>query len=318
VLEELAADHELPRLILDYRGMAKLKSTYTDKLPQQIDTSTGRIHTSYHQAVAATGRLSSSDPNLQNIPIRTPEGRRIRQAFIAPPGHLLMAADYSQIELRIMAHLSADPALLRAFADGRDVHPDTAAEVFGVALDDVSSDQRRSAKAINFGIVYGMGASRLANDLRIARSEAQAYIDGYFARYPQVRAYMEGACARARETGYAETLYGRRRPVSGLDAGNPMDRATAERVAINTPIQGSAADIVMCAMLKVWRCAELAELGFRMQLQVHDELILEGPEANAPRAMERVVELMSRPFDKPLLVDLVVDAKVVTDWGSAK
>ena len=275
VLEELAADHELPRLILDYRGMAKLKSTYTDKLPQQIDASTGRIHTSYHQAVAATGRLSSSDPNLQNIPIRTPEGRRIRQAFIAPPGHLLMAADYSQIELRIMAHLSADPALLRAFADGRDVHQATAAEVFGVALDEVSSDQRRSAKAINFGLIYGMSAFGLAKQLGIDRGSAARYVELYFERYPGVKRFMDTTREQAKARGYVETVRGRRLYLPQIRSRDRQLQQYAERSAINAPMQGTAADIIKQAMLDVEAALQASGLPAQLIMQVHDELVIE-------------------------------------------
>ena len=275
VLEELAADHELPRLILDYRGMAKLKSTYTDKLPQQIDASTGRIHTSYHQAVAATGRLSSSDPNLQNIPIRTPEGRRIRQAFIAPPGHLLMAADYSQIELRIMAHLSADPALLGAFADGRDVHQATAAEVFGVALDEVSSDQRRSAKAINFGLIYGMSAFGLAKQLGIDRGSAARYVELYFERYPGVKRFMDTTREQAKARGYVETVRGRRLYLPQIRSRDRQLQQYAERSAINAPMQGTAADIIKQAMLDVEAALTASALPARLIMQVHDELVIE-------------------------------------------
>jgi len=275
VLEELAADHELPRLILDYRGMAKLKSTYTDKLPQQIDASTGRIHTSYHQAVAATGRLSSSDPNLQNIPIRTPEGRRIRQAFIAPPGHLLMAADYSQIELRIMAHLSADPALLRAFADGCDVHQATAAEVFGVALNDVSSDQRRSAKAINFGLIYGMSAFGLAKQLGIDRGSAARYVELYFERYPGVKRFMDTTREQAKARGYVETVRGRRLYLPQIRSRDRQLQQYAERSAINAPMQGTAADIIKQAMLDVEAALQASGLPAQLIMQVHDELVIE-------------------------------------------
>ena len=275
VLEELAADHELPRLILDYRGMAKLKSTYTDKLPQQIDAHTGRIHTSYHQAVAATGRLSSSDPNLQNIPIRTPEGRRIRQAFIAPPGHLLMAADYSQIELRIMAHLSGDRALLRAFADGRDVHQATAAEVFGVALDEVSSDQRRSAKAINFGLIYGMSAFGLAKQLGIDRGSAARYVELYFERYPGVKRFMDTTREQAKTRGYVETVRGRRLYLPQIRSRDRQLQQYAERSAINAPMQGTAADIIKQAMLDVEAALQASGLPAQLIMQVHDELVIE-------------------------------------------
>ncbi len=288
VLEELAADHELPRLILDYRGMAKLKSTYTDKLPQQIDAHTGRIHTSYHQAVAATGRLSSSDPNLQNIPIRTPEGRRIRQAFIAPPGHLLMAADYSQIELRIMAHLSGDPALLRAFADGRDVHQATAAEVFGVPLDQVSSDQRRSAKAINFGLIYGMSAFGLAKQLGIDRGSAARYVELYFERYPGVKRFMDTTREQAKTRGYVETVRGRRLYLPQIRSRDRQLQQYAERSAINAPMQGTAADIIKQAMLDVEAALTASALPARLIMQVHDELVIE-VHADALEAVQALV-----------------------------
>ena len=288
VLEELAADHELPRLILDYRGMAKLKSTYTDKLPQQIDAHTGRIHTSYHQAVAATGRLSSSDPNLQNIPIRTPEGRRIRQAFIAPPGHLLMAADYSQIELRIMAHLSGDPALLRAFADGRDVHQATAAEVFGVPLDQVSSDQRRSAKAINFGLIYGMSAFGLAKQLGIDRGSAARYVELYFERYPGVKRFMDTTREQAKTRGYVETVRGRRLYLPQIRSRDRQLQQYAERSAINAPMQGTAADIIKQAMLDVEAALTASALPARLIMQVHDELVIE-VRADALEAVQALV-----------------------------
>ena len=288
VLEELAADHELPRLILDYRGMAKLKSTYTDKLPQQIDAHTGRIHTSYHQAVAATGRLSSSDPNLQNIPIRTPEGRRIRQAFIAPPGHLLMAADYSQIELRIMAHLSGDPALLRAFADGRDVHQATAAEVFGVPLDQVSSDQRRSAKAINFGLIYGMSAFGLAKQLGIDRGSAARYVELYFERYPGVKRFMDTTREQAKTRGYVETVRGRRLYLPQIRSRDRQLQQYAERSAINAPMQGTAADIIKQAMLDVEAALTASALPAQLIMQVHDELVIE-VHADALEAVQALV-----------------------------
>ncbi|MCB1641330.1 MAG: DNA polymerase I, partial [Xanthomonadales bacterium] len=248
-LEEIAGEHPLPRIILDYRTLAKLKSTYSDKLPEQINPDTGRIHTSYHQAVAATGRLSSSDPNLQNIPIRTEQGRRIRQAFVAPEGWLLLSADYSQIELRIMAHLSGDEGLLEAFRQGRDIHRATAAEVAGKTLDAVSNEERRAAKAVNFGLIYGMGAVGLANNLGISRKEAQAYIDTYFARYPGVRRYMEQTRASAREQGYVETLFGRRLVLREINSPRWGLRAGAERAAINAPMQGTAADIIKRAMI---------------------------------------------------------------------
>ncbi len=275
VLEELAESYPLPKLILEHRGLAKLKSTYTDKLPEQIHPRTGRLHTCYHQAVAATGRLSSTDPNLQNIPIRRVEGRRIRQAFIAPEGHVLLAADYSQIELRIMAHLSGDPGLLKAFESDRDVHQATAAEVFGVPLEQVSADQRRSAKAINFGLIYGMSAFGLAKQLGIARGAAQQYVDLYFARYPGVKRYMDETRARARRLGYVETVLGRRLYLPDINARNKQLQQAAERAAINAPMQGTAADIIKHAMIAVDAWCTQAERGARLIMQVHDELVLE-------------------------------------------
>ncbi len=288
VLEELSEEHELPRLILEYRGLAKLKSTYTDKLPEQIDLRTGRIHTSYHQAVAATGRLSSTDPNLQNIPIRTANGRRIRQAFIAPPGHVLMAADYSQIELRIMAHLSGDEGLLRAFAEGRDIHQSTAAEVFGVALEQVTSDQRRSAKAINFGLIYGMSAFGLARQLGIARGDAQRYVDLYFQRYPGVKRFMDDTRAQAKERGYVETVRGRRLYLPDIRSRNRQQQQYAERSAINAPMQGTAADIIKLAMIRVEKALGESGLPAQLIMQVHDELVLEVRE-DAVDAVEALV-----------------------------
>ena len=259
VLQELALDYPLPKLVMEYRGLSKLKSTYTDKLPKMINPSSGRIHTSYHQAVTATGRLSSSDPNLQNIPIRTEEGRRIRQAFVAPTGYKLVAADYSQIELRIMAHLSGDAGLQRAFAEGLDVHRATAAEVFGVDVEQVTGEQRRSAKAINFGLIYGMSAFGLAKQLHVGRNEAQQYIDLYFERYPGVQKYMETTREQAAEQGYVETLAGRRLHLPEINSSNGMRRQAAERTAINAPMQGTAADIIKRAMLNV--AAWLADSG---------------------------------------------------------
>ena len=315
VLVELAHDYDLPRVIIDYRSVSKLKSTYTDKLPLQIAESTGRVHTSYHQAVAATGRLSSSDPNLQNIPIRTEEGRRIRQAFVAPEGHVLLAADYSQIELRIMAHLSGDKGLLGAFKDDLDVHRATAAEVFETPLDDVSADQRRSAKAINFGLMYGMSAFGLAKQLNIPRGEAQAYVDLYFDRYPGVKSYMDGTREKAREQGYVETVFGRRLYLPEINARNVNRRQYAERSAINAPMQGTAADIIKKAMIHVhdWLTAEGG--GARMIMQVHDELVLEVPEGDIDRIRNGVVALMSEAAE--LSVPLKVDAGVGSNWDEA-
>ncbi len=282
-LEQLALDHPIARAILDYRGMAKLKSTYTDKLPQMIDPRTGRVHTSYSQATAVTGRLASSDPNLQNIPARTAEGRRIREAFIAPPAHVLVSADYSQIELRIMAHLSDDAGLLQAFAEDRDIHSATAAEVFGVSLDDVSADQRRMAKVINFGLIYGMSAFGLANQLNLERAAAQAYIDRYFARYPGVADYMQRTRETAHRQGYVETVFGRRLTLPEINSKNPQRRQGAERAAINAPMQGTAADLIKLAMIAVQGWIDAEKLASRLLLQVHDELILEVPEHELDR-----------------------------------
>jgi len=315
VLQELAQDYELPRLILEYRSLSKLKSTYTDRLPEQINPRTGRVHTSYHQAVAATGRLSSSDPNLQNIPIRTPQGRRIRQAFIAPPGCLILACDYSQIELRIMAHLSGDEGLLKAFRDGVDVHLATASEVFGVPYGGVSSDQRRAAKAINFGLMYGMSSFGLSRQLNISRAEAQAYMDTYFTRYPGVQQFMEDTRQQARSQGFVETLFGRRLYLTDINASNMQRRQGAERAAINAPMQGTAADIIKRAMISVdqWLQREMPQV--HLVMQVHDELVFEVPEEDLKQAEDSAVELMSAAAD--LKVPLVVDAGHGPDWDTA-
>ncbi|MGO1246054.1 MAG: DNA polymerase I [Oceanisphaera sp.] len=306
VLQELALDYPLPKLLMEYRGLSKLKSTYTDKLPKMVNDHSGRIHTSYHQANAATGRLSSSDPNLQNIPIRTPEGRRIRQAFIAEPGYKIVAADYSQIELRIMAHLSQDKGLLDAFAKGLDVHKATAAEVFGVDLDSVTTEQRRRAKAINFGLIYGMSAFGLSRQLGIPRHESQSYMDIYFERYPGVLKYMEETRALAAEKGYVETLFGRRLYLPEINAKNGARRKGAERAAINAPMQGTAADIIKKAMIKVaaW-LSEQADNDVRMIMQVHDELIFEIREDKVAEFKQQICELMEQAasIDVPLLVE---------------
>jgi len=315
VLAELAPDYELPQLILDYRSLSKLKSTYTDKLPQQVSPKTGRIHTSYHQAVAATGRLSSSDPNLQNIPIRTEEGRRIRQAFIAPEGYTLLAADYSQIELRIMAHISGDAGLVSAFAEDRDIHQATAAEVFDLAVDEVTSDQRRSAKAINFGLIYGMSAFGLARQLGIGRHEAQEYVDLYFARYPEVKAYMDRTREQAREQGYVETVFGRRLYLPEINSRQAQRRQYAERSAINAPMQGTAADIIKRAMIDVDAWLSDAGCGARLIMQVHDELVLEVPEKRLDEVRERVIQLMSSAA--ALDVPLKVEAGSGKNWDEA-
>ncbi len=315
VLEELSASYALPRIVLEYRGLAKLKSTYTDKLPEQINPRTGRIHTSYHQAVAQTGRLSSTDPNLQNIPIRRPEGRRIRQAFIAPPGYGLMAADYSQIELRIMAHLSGDEGLLAAFAENRDVHQATAAEVFGVPLAEVSADQRRAAKTINFGLIYGMSAFGLARELGIERGAANSYVERYFQRYPGVRRFMDETRKQARERGYVETVYGRRLYLPDIRSGNAATRQYAERSAINAPMQGTAADIIKRAMIAVDAWCAREDAPARLIMQVHDELVLEvridAMEAVADAVRERMTSAAE------LRVPLQVDVGTGANWDEA-
>jgi DNA polymerase-1 len=306
----------LPRLILEHRSLSKLKSTYTDRLPEQIDPKSGRVHTSYHQAVATTGRLSSSDPNLQNIPVRTEEGRRIRQAFVARRGYALLSADYSQIELRIMAHLSADEGLLHAFADGADIHRATAAEVFGMPPEAITADQRRSAKAINFGLIYGMSAFGLARQLGIARGAAQEYIDLYFARYPGVRAYMEATRRQAREQGYVETVFGRRLYLPDIKASNSQRRSAAERTAINAPMQGTAADIIKRAMIRLhgWIKSQHT-LDMIMIMQVHDELVFEVSESQVDEAGGRVRKLMVDAAD--LKVPLVVDIGSGRNWDEA-
>ncbi|TXH68893.1 MAG: DNA polymerase I [Thiothrix sp.] len=316
VLEELAElGHHLPALILEHRGLSKLKSTYTDRLPEQINARTGRVHTSYHQAVAATGRLSSTEPNLQNIPIRTGEGRRIRQAFIAESGYKLLAADYSQIELRIMAHLSGDQSLLNAFAQGLDVHRATAAEVFGTSLDTVSSEQRRAAKAINFGLIYGMSAFGLARQLNLERREAQAYVDLYFARYPGVKAYMENTREQARAQGYVETLFGRRLFLPDIKSRNAATRQYAERTAINAPMQGTAADIIKKAMIAVDDWLRTSQVKTKMILQVHDELVFEVPEDELAMIQPNIVKLMTNAVK--LSVPLLVETGIGSNWDEA-
>jgi len=314
-ISELAELHELPRLILAYRGYAKLVSTYTEKLPEQINPDTGRVHTSFHQAVAATGRLSSTDPNLQNIPIRTEEGRRIRTAFIAPPGFKVVAADYSQIELRIMAHLSGDSGLLDAFAQGEDVHRATAAEVFGVGRDAVSGDQRRAAKAINFGLMYGMSAFGLAKQIGVGRGEAQEYINRYFARYPGVQGFMESVRASARRDGYVETVFGRRLHLREINSRNPAQRQGAERAAINAPMQGTAADIIKRAMLDVDQWLRGRHDEARLLLQVHDELVLEVREDRVEEISAGLRERMSGAAE--LRVPLLVETGAGDNWDEA-
>ena len=302
-------------MILDYRGLSKLKSTYTDQLPKQINPVTGRVHTSYHQAVTATGRLSSTNPNLQNIPIRTAEGRRIRKAFIAADGYKLIAADYSQIELRIMAHLSKDEGLLNAFTTGQDVHRATAAEVFGVSTDVVSDEQRRSAKAINFGLIYGMSAFGLAGQLNVSRGAAQRYIDLYFSRYPGVKHYMDRTRASAADLGYVETMFGRRLYLEEIRSSNYVRRQAAERTAINAPVQGTAADIIKIAMIDVDNWLQDNDVDASMIMQVHDELVLEVSLQQLDEVIEEVRIRMSRAaeLDVPLLVDVGVGA----DWDAA-
>ena len=315
VLQELALEYPLPQVIMDYRGMAKLKSTYTDKLPEMISTITGRVHTSYHQAVAATGRLSSSDPNLQNIPVRTEEGRRIRQAFCAPAGRKIMAADYSQIELRIMAHLSQDKGLLDAFAHGLDIHRATAAEVAGKKIDEVTDEERRNAKAINFGLIYGMSAFGLAKQLGIPRGEAQAYIDLYFDRYPGVKRYMESTRASAAEKGYVETLFGRRLYLPEIHSRNGAMRQAAERTAINAPMQGSAADIIKMAMIDLHHWLQSSHLDALMIMQVHDELVFEVAEKDVDELVKQVTKRMAAAAK--LAVPLVADYGVGNNWDEA-
>jgi DNA polymerase-1 len=315
VLEELAESFPLPRIILEYRALAKLKSTYTDKLPELVNPRTGRIHTSYHQAVAQTGRLSSSDPNLQNIPIRRAEGRRIRQAFIAPPGHVLMAADYSQIELRIMAHLSGDEGLLAAFAADHDVHQATAAEVFGVSADAVTPDQRRLAKTINFGLIYGMSPFGLARQLGIDRGSAQKYVERYFARYPGVKRFMDDTRIKARETGYVETVYGRRLYLPDIRAGNKQQQQYAERSAINAPMQGTAADIIKRAMIAVDAWCRREDVPAHLIMQVHDELVLE-VEADAVAFVSAEVQARMTAAGE-LRVPLRVELGTGANWDQA-
>lgn len=315
VLQELALEHALPKLILEHRSLGKLKSTYTDKLPMMINPKTGRVHTSYHQAVAATGRLSSSDPNLQNIPIRTAEGRRIREAFIAEPGWLIVAADYSQIELRIMAHLSDDPTLVHAFSNDLDIHLATAAEIFATDNEKVTDEQRRHAKAVNFGLIYGMSAFGLAKQLNVERKQAQAYIDQYFAQYPGVKDYMERTREAAREQGYVETVYGRRLYLPDINAKNHNMRQYAERTAINAPMQGTAADIIKRAMIEVHRWIGDENDHVRMVMQVHDELVFEVREDQLDSAINSISQAMQQVAD--LKVPLVVDVGQGENWALA-
>ncbi len=315
VLQELAANYPLPKVLLEHRSVSKLKSTYTDKLPLMVNAKTGRVHTTFAQATAVTGRLASSDPNLQNIPVRTAEGRRIREAFIAPAGHVLVSADYSQVELRIMAHLSEDPALLRAFHEGRDIHRATAGEIFGVPPEDVTVDQRRYIKAVNFGLIYGMGAFGLAQQLSIERGAAQQFIDKYFARYPGVAQYMQRTREVAREQGYVETVFGRRLWLPDIKGGSGPRRASAERAAINAPMQGTAADLIKLAMISVQGWLDREGLATRMLLQVHDELVLEVPAAEVERVRRDLPGLMTGVAQ--LRVPLVVDVGVGANWDQA-
>jgi DNA polymerase-1 len=315
VLQQLAADYPLPARILEHRGLAKLKGTYTDKLPLMIHPDTGRVHTNYAQAVAVTGRLASNEPNLQNIPIRTPEGRRVREAFVAPPGHRIVSADYSQIELRIMAHISEDPGLLHAFSEGLDVHRATASEVFGVPLEQVSGEQRRYAKVINFGLIYGMGAFGLASNLGIEQKAAKDYIERYFARFAGVKRYMDETRARAAEQGYVETLFGRRIVLPEIRGGSGPRRAGAERQAINAPMQGTAADLIKLAMVAVQRELEASTRRTRMIMQVHDELVFEVPEPEVDWAREAIPRLMAGVAE--LKVPLLAEVGVGANWDEA-
>ncbi len=315
VLENLAPMHPLPGIVLDWRRVQKLRSTYAETLPRLVNEKTGRIHTSFLQAVAATGRLASAEPNLQNIPIRSTDGRRIRAAFVAPEGRVLLSADYSQIELRILAHLSEDPGLLKAFREDADVHARTAAEVYGIAEADVTREQRSHAKAINFGIVYGMGATRLAGDLGIKRVEAKAIIERYFARYSGIKGYLDGVVEEAREKGEVRTLLGRRRLLPDIKSGEPRLRSMAERTAINTPVQGSAADVIKLAMLRAHEALESSTLRTRMVLQVHDELLFEVPREELEAVEKLVRESMEGAYS--LRVPLRIDIHFGRDWSEA-
>jgi len=315
VLEKLAEDYPLPAKLIEHRSLSKLKGTYTDKLAQMAHPKTGRVHTHYAQAVAVTGRLSSSDPNLQNIPIRTAEGRRIREAFVAPEGAHIVSADYSQIELRIMAHISRDESLLNAFAAGQDIHRATAAEIFGMAPEALSSEQRRYAKVINFGLIYGMSAFGLSRQLEIERSAAQQYMDRYFARYPGVAEYMQHTRETARKLGYVETVFGRRLWLQDIRAGSNVRRQAAERAAINAPMQGTAADLIKIAMIRVQDWLVREKLATRLIMQVHDELVLETPEAEVELIKAELPGLMSGVAE--LAVPLVVEVGVGPNWDKA-
>ena len=315
VLEKLAEDFPLPKIILDYRGMSKLKTTYTDKLPRMVNPETGRVHTNYAQAVAVTGRLASNDPNLQNIPIRSEEGRRIREAFIASPGNKIISADYSQIELRIMAHLSDDASLLKAFHDGQDVHRATASEIFDITPLEVTSDQRRYAKVINFGLIYGMSAFGVASNLGISRTDAKNYIDRYFERYPGVARYMDETRQLAREQGYVETVFGRRLWLPEINSPNGPRRQAAERAAINAPMQGTAADIIKLSMIAVQNWLEKEKLDSKLIMQVHDELVLDVPEKELAIVREKLPELMAQVAR--LKVPLIAEVGVGDNWDQA-
>jgi DNA polymerase-1 len=315
VLEALADAHPICGRVLRWRQLTKLKGTYTDALPAMVHPGTGRLHTCYQQAVAATGRLASTEPNLQNIPIRTQEGRRIRQAFVAPPGCVLMSADYSQIELRVMAHLADDSGLQSAYRAGLDIHRQTAAQIFGVMPGLVTTDQRAAAKTINFGVLYGMGPQRLGREIAVSQKEAKAFIDRYFQQFPAVHGWMERTLDEARKTGEVRTLYGRRRPVPGLASNAPAERAAAERVAVNTPVQGTAADLIKRAMIAVHERLQRERMATRLLLQVHDELVLEVPESEVERATVVVREAMAGAGE--LKVPLQVDVGVGKNWAAA-
>jgi DNA polymerase-1 len=315
VLQKLAENYPLPKILLDYRGLSKLKSTYADKLPKMVDPNTGRVHTNYAQAVAVTGRLASNEPNLQNIPIRNAEGRRIREAFVAPEGSVIVSADYSQIELRIMAHISGDASLLRSFSEGEDVHRATASEIFGVAPAEVTSEQRRYAKVINFGLIYGMSAFGLASNLGIERSAAQMYIDKYFQRYPGVAQYMAETRTQAKAHGFVETVFGRRLWLAEINSPNGPRRQAAERAAINAPMQGTAADLIKLSMIAVQQWLEDERLQSKMIMQVHDELVLEVPEGELATIQQKVPELMRGVAE--LKVPLIAEVGIGKNWDEA-
>ena len=314
-MQELSLDYPIPKLILEYRSYSKLKSTYTDKLPEQVNPKTKRVHTNYIQTGTSTGRLASKDPNLQNIPVRSEEGRKIRQAFIAPRGHKILAADYSQVELRIMAHLSKDPGLVRAFEEGLDVHASTAAEVFGIDIKEVTPDHRRSAKAINFGLMYGMSSFGLAKQLGISRKEAQKHIDVYFSRYPKVHGYMEAARSKAAELGYVDTMFSRRLYIPEIKSRNAQRRKAAERAAINAPLQGTAADIIKLAMICVDEWLQHNRIDVKMIMQVHDELVFEVANDAVDKATKGIRQCMEGAAT--LSVPLIVDIGVGSNWDKA-